>query len=63
MSSDPTNNRPIWEAESSYPELCQTLTEALKEVLDPELGLSVIQLGLVRDVKIEADRAEMRMIL
>jgi metal-sulfur cluster biosynthetic enzyme len=36
---------------------------ALSEVIDPEIGMSVIQLGLIRDIKIENDIARMKMIL
>jgi metal-sulfur cluster biosynthetic enzyme len=39
------------------------VTEALKEVIDPEIGLNIIQLGLIRDVKIEDDSALVKMIL
>lgn len=56
-------NRPAWEAEAEYPELCDRLKKALSEVLDPELGLNIIQLGLIRNVKIDAESAVVKMIL
>ncbi len=56
-------NRPAWEAEAEYPELCDRLKKALSEVLDPELGLNIIQLGLIRNVKIESESAVVKMIL
>lgn len=56
-------NRPSWEAEAEYPELCDRLKKALSEVLDPELGLNIIQLGLIRNVKIDAESAVVKMIL
>lgn len=59
----PASNRPVWDAETKYPELCDLLRKALSEVLDPELGLNVIQLGLIRNVKIEEDSAVIKMIL
>jgi len=37
--------------------------EALREVVDPELGLNVIQLGLVRELNIDEDKAHIVMIL
>jgi metal-sulfur cluster biosynthetic enzyme len=61
--SKPGTNLPVWQAEEQNPALCQILREGLNEILDPELTLSVIQLGLIRDVKIELDSAIIRMIL
>ncbi len=63
MSSDPGTNRPVWQSESEYPELSEALREGLREIVDPEIGLNIIQLGLIRDVTIEADSAVIRMIL
>ena len=63
MTDDNKKNQVIWDAESTYPELCQALREGLKEIVDPELGLSVIQLGLIRNVRIEENSALVKMIL
>jgi metal-sulfur cluster biosynthetic enzyme len=52
-----------WAAESTYPELMTDLKEALREVIDPEIGLNIIELGLVRDVHVEDDQAKVNMIL
>jgi len=53
----------IWQADSSHPNLAPQLRDTLREVVDPELGLSIIELGLVRDVMIENDNAKIDMIL
>ena len=39
------------------------LREALRMVIDPEIGMNVIELGLVRDITIEEDRAHIMMIM
>jgi metal-sulfur cluster biosynthetic enzyme len=52
-----------WVAELTHPELSDSLKEALRQVVDPEIGLSVIELGLVRDVVIQKDQAQINMIM
>ena len=37
--------------------------EALRGVYDPELGMSVIELGLIRDIQFAEDRCKVEMIL
>jgi metal-sulfur cluster biosynthetic enzyme len=39
------------------------LMTALRDVIDPELGMNVIELGLIRDVQIEDGSADITMIL
>lgn len=63
MSSQPGTNRPTWEAESTHPDLIQPLKESLSSVVDPELGFNILQLGLVRDVTIQDERAIVKMVL
>lgn len=41
----------------------ESLFEALRSVVDPEIGMNVIELGLVRDVDIQEDRAHLTMIM
>lgn len=53
----------IWEAESTHPELVEQVRDSLREVIDPEIGLSIIELGLIRNVSIEEDQALVTMIL
>ena len=52
-----------WEAEEEHSDLCLRLQEGLNTVLDPELGLSIIQLGMIRDVEIEKSQARIELIL
>jgi metal-sulfur cluster biosynthetic enzyme len=53
----------IWQADSTNPQLAEETKEALREVVDPEIGLNIIELSLIRDVAIEEDKAHVVMIL
>ena len=39
------------------------VTQALREVFDPELGMSVVDLGLIYDVQIDGGRVRITMTL
>jgi len=52
-----------WTVQDTHPEVVDTLREKLSEVVDPEIGMNIIQLGLIRDVSIEDQIARMKMIL
>jgi metal-sulfur cluster biosynthetic enzyme len=41
----------------------EQVAQALRDVFDPELGMSVVDLGLIYDVKIHADRVRITMTL
>lgn len=49
--------------EASLEEKKQKVREALRKVVDPEIGLSVTELGLVRKIEIAEDHAHLVMIL
>ncbi len=41
----------------------ETVREALRQVVDPEIGMDVITLGLIRDIQVEEDSVHIIMIL
>jgi len=56
-------NKVTWQLDADNPELATKAREALREVVDPELGLNVIELGLIRNLDVMPDRAHLTMIL
>lgn len=63
LQGQPGTNRPTWAAQTTDPERCEQLRAKLGEVVDPEIGLNIIQLGLIRDVNFRDDQTIIRMIL
>ena len=41
----------------------QTILEALRPVIDPEIEMSVVDMGMIREVVIEGDVVEIKMVL
>ncbi len=41
----------------------EKIKEQLKKVIDPEIGLSVVDLGLIYDIKVEGDKVHIKMTL
>ncbi|MEK7326311.1 MAG: iron-sulfur cluster assembly protein [Chloroflexota bacterium] len=58
-----TSSKLVWDAESANLELSAQVKDALREVVDPELGLNIIELGLIRNLDVMPDRAIVTMIL
>ncbi len=61
--SDESLNIVKWTIHDTHPEMVEPAREKLSEVIDPEIGMSIIQLGLVRDITVEDTTARIKMIL
>jgi metal-sulfur cluster biosynthetic enzyme len=61
--ADASPSKTLWQIDQSHPEKAEALRKALGEVKDPELGLSILQLGMVREVAIRENSVSIRMIL
>ena len=58
--SETVNNNEVTE-ENGVTE--ETVREALRGVLDPELHLDVVTLGLIREINVESTPVEVKMVL
>ncbi len=63
MAEETVPNQIQWTIHETHPELVDNVRAKLAEVVDPEIGMNIIQLGLVRNVEIENGMARMKMIL
>ena len=61
--SDNFQNKPIWDIESTNPDLVEPLISELKKVMDPEIGLNILELGLVRNVVVINGEVKIMMIM
>ncbi len=52
-----------WTIHQTNPELVQTARAKLSEVVDPEIGMTIIQLGLIRNVEIRDGIGQIKMLL
>lgn len=56
-------NTITWKIHKTHPDLVEPLRESFQKVVDPEIGMNIIQLGLIREVSIENNITEVHMIL
>jgi metal-sulfur cluster biosynthetic enzyme len=63
MSDDLPSNPIHWDIHDTHPQLVETLREKLAEVVDPEIMLNVLQLGLIRKVGIANSEAKLYVLL
>jgi metal-sulfur cluster biosynthetic enzyme len=61
--SEAAINEIIWDIHQTHPDLVPALRAKLAEIMDPEIGLNVIQLGLIRKVSIEGEAAKLYVLL
>jgi metal-sulfur cluster biosynthetic enzyme len=61
--TEETVNEIQWTIHTTHPDKVKLAREKLSEVVDPEIGMNIIQLGLVRDITIDNDIARVKMIL
>lgn len=61
--SEQEKNLPHWDAQEEHPDLCEKAREALRGVRDPEIGMDLIQLGLVRNLSLGNGKLRIEMIL
>jgi metal-sulfur cluster biosynthetic enzyme len=63
MAEATTSNQIKWTIHETHPQLVEPMREKLSEVVDPEIGMNIIQLGLIRNVEVENGMGRMKMIL
>jgi metal-sulfur cluster biosynthetic enzyme len=63
MSDEIPANPIHWDIYETHPDLVPVLRAKLAEVVDPEITLNVLQLGLVRKVSIEDGVAKLYVLL
>ena len=61
--TDEYQNKPVWDIDCTNPDRVEPLITELKKVMDPEIGLNVLELGLVRNVAVINGEAKIMMIM
>ena len=52
-----------WKIHETHPDLVESIRKGLSNVIDPEIGMNVLELGLIRQVSIEDEITKITMIL
>jgi metal-sulfur cluster biosynthetic enzyme len=63
MNEPAPSVKAIWDIETSHPELVEPLKNALREVMDPEIGMNIIQLGLIRNIQVNDESLVVSLIM
>ena len=63
MSEEGNHPKTLWQVDSTHPQQGEKIRAALRQVRDPEIGMNLIELGLVREVVIQDTALHMKMIL
>jgi metal-sulfur cluster biosynthetic enzyme len=63
MAETDSASRTVWEIDAIEPKTAEEVRQALRQVVDPEIGLNVIELGLIREVRKNEGEIQVRMIL
>jgi len=63
MEEEKKSNYPHWDVEEIHADLIEEIRNAFRQVRDPEIGMDLIQLGLIRNVTITDKKAGIEMIL
>ena len=61
--TDDIQNIVKWGIHETHPDTVERVRASLSEVVDPEIGLNIIQLGLVRNVEVDGEIGRLKMIL
>lgn len=63
MSENNTPKYPEWDIDQTHPQHVEAFRDAFRQVRDPEIGMDLIQLGLIRNVTIADEKISVIMIL
>lgn len=63
MAEETIPNQIHWTIHETHPEIVENVRAKLSEVVDPEIGMNIIQLGLIRNIEIENGMGRLKMIL
>lgn len=63
MEEENKINYPHWNVEDTHADKVEEIRNAFRHVRDPEIGMDLIQLGLIRNVTITDEKARIEMIL